>query len=104
MAESFKSNDSSSTTITATSIDSQPSPTNNNDDDTKLHDARYHKTESDWDELLAQVCIFSNEKNIAVLLPFTIDIVRVPSSLKTNTREEKRKQNHHTRCLSNLSI
>jgi len=34
----------------------QNSKTINNDDDTKLHVARYHKTETDWEELLAQVC------------------------------------------------
>jgi hypothetical protein len=35
---------------------SEDTKTTNNDDDTKLHVARYHKSETDWDELLAQVC------------------------------------------------
>ncbi|CAF0784852.1 unnamed protein product [Adineta steineri] len=34
---------------------SQDSKATNNDDDTKLHAARYHKTEADWNELLAQI-------------------------------------------------
>ncbi|CAF0979678.1 unnamed protein product [Adineta steineri] len=33
----------------------QDSKATNNDDDTKLHAARYHKTEADWNELLAQM-------------------------------------------------
>jgi hypothetical protein len=35
--------------------------TTNNIDDTKLHAARYHKTENDWDELLRQVGPFANK-------------------------------------------
>jgi len=34
---------------------SDDSQTTNKDDDTKLHVARYHKTETDWDELLTQI-------------------------------------------------
>jgi hypothetical protein len=30
--------------------------TTNTDDDTKLHVARYYKSETDWEELLTQVC------------------------------------------------
>ncbi|CAF4250094.1 unnamed protein product, partial [Rotaria magnacalcarata] len=33
---------------------SQDAKTTDKDDDTKLSAARYHKTESDWDELLTQ--------------------------------------------------
>jgi hypothetical protein len=35
---------------------SEDPKTTNKDDDTKLHVARYRKTESDWEELLTQVC------------------------------------------------
>ena len=35
---------------------------NNDDDDTKMHAARYRKTEADWNELLAQVCSFANQR------------------------------------------
>jgi chromosome segregation ATPase len=34
---------------------SEDSKTTNNDDDTKLYVARYHKTETDWDDLLSQI-------------------------------------------------
>jgi hypothetical protein len=45
----------------------------NNDDDTKLHVARYHKSETDWEELLTQVCSSSpmkeNDNNVRPYLP-----------------------------------
>ena len=46
----------------------------NNDDDTKLYVARYHKRETDWEELLTQVCSSSSpmkekDNNVRPYLP-----------------------------------
>ncbi|CAF1049406.1 unnamed protein product [Rotaria sordida] len=56
------SNDSSQTqssvmksSIVDDSQSSKDSKTINDDDDTKLNTARYHKTDTDWDELLTQI-------------------------------------------------
>ena len=50
----------------------------NNDDDTKLHVARYRKTESDWDELLAQVCSSPMKEKDSCSSLFAMMIVYVP--------------------------
>jgi hypothetical protein len=50
-----KENSNDSSTTDDSQLKESPKTTNN-DDDTKLHSARYHKTETDWEELLAQVC------------------------------------------------
>jgi hypothetical protein len=55
--------------------------TTNTDDDTKLHVARYYKSETDWEELLTQVCsspMKGKDKKCSSF--FTIMIVRVPPS------------------------
>jgi len=59
---------------------SEDTKTTNNDDDTKLHVARYHKSETDWDELLAQVCSSPMKEKDKCLSFFTMMIVRVPPS------------------------
>jgi len=70
---------------------SENSKTTNKDDDTKLHVARYHKTETDWDELLSQVGSSPMRIKRQMLSFFTMMIVRVPpffllSILKTISR------------------
>ena len=74
-------------------MDSQPkessedsSPTNSTDSadgDSQLQVARYHKKESDWDELLAQVGsspMRRRTRQMLFFVIFTIIIVRVPPS------------------------
>ena len=40
------------------STEEQETTMNNDDDDSKLHAARYYRTENEWDQLLAKVCSF----------------------------------------------
>lgn len=55
--------------------------TNPTSDNSRLQAARYHKKESDWDELLAQVGSSPMRRRIRQMFFFTIMIVRVPPSL-----------------------
>jgi len=72
--------DSSNPSIIDNSQLNESPKTINNDDDTKLHVARYHKSETDWDELLAQVCSSPMKEKDKCLSFFTMMIVRVPPS------------------------
>jgi len=62
---------SNPSTIDNSQLNESPKTTNN-DDDTKLHAARYHKSETDWEELLTQVCsspMKGKDKNVCPSLP-----------------------------------
>jgi hypothetical protein len=71
-----------SSTIDESSVkeSSQDLKTTNTDDDTKLHVARYHKTETAWDDLLTQVCSSPMKEKDKCSFLFTMMIVRVPPS------------------------
>lgn len=109
----------SSQTESSRGIDSQAkessedSPINHtNDNDSKLHAARYNKNENDWDELLAQVCSSPiRRRRRQMLFFFTIMIVRVPPSsllsvflplrIARRTTRKKERQVYHRMSNSN---